>query len=114
MDFINTTVEELKSNIKNKVDKQVFEAYKKETAQKIDDLEKRFDDYKAEVTRKIDDLGNLSKRNNLVFWNIPEGEEREMPYGCIELVQDILILHMKLVGAEDIIIKRAHHSGRSK
>ena len=40
LNFINTTVEELKSNIKNKVDKQVFKAYKKETAQKIDDLEK--------------------------------------------------------------------------
>ena len=30
------------------------------------------------------------------------------------LVQDILILHMKLVGAEDIIIERGHRSGRSK
>ena len=114
MDFINITVEELKSNIENKVDEQVFEAYKKETAQKIDDLEKRFDDYKAEVTRKIDDLENRSKRNYLVFWNIPEGEERERPLGRIGLVQDILILHTKLVGAEDIIIERAHRSGGSK
>ena len=45
MDFINTTVEELISNIENKVDKQVFEVYQKKMAQKIDDLEKRFDDY---------------------------------------------------------------------
>ena len=50
MEFIiNTTVEELKSNIENKVYKQVFEVYKKDAAQKIDDLEKRFGDYKAEA-----------------------------------------------------------------
>ena len=50
MEFIvNTTVEELKSNIENKVGKQVFEVYKKDTTQKIDDLEKRFGDYKAEA-----------------------------------------------------------------
>ena len=50
MEFIvNTTVEELESNIENKVGKQVFEVYKKDTTQKIDDLEKRFGDYKAEA-----------------------------------------------------------------
>ena len=50
MEFIiNTTVEELKSNIKNKVDKQLFEVYKKDAAQKIDDPEKRFGDHKAEA-----------------------------------------------------------------
>ena len=50
MEFIiNTTVEELKSNIEKKVDKQVFEVYKKDAAQKIDDLEKRCGDYKAEA-----------------------------------------------------------------
>ena len=46
MEFIiNTTVEELKSSIENKVDKQVFEVYKKDASQKIDDLEKRFGGY---------------------------------------------------------------------
>ena len=50
MEFIiNTIAEELKSNIENKVDKQVFEVYKKDAAQKIDDLGKRFGDYKAEA-----------------------------------------------------------------
>ena len=104
----------MKSNIENKVDKRIFEVYKKEAARQIDDLKKRFDDYQAEVTRKTDDLENRFKRNNLVFWNIPEGEERERPLGCIGLVQDVLILLMKLVGAEDIIIETAHRSGRSK
>ena len=67
MEFINTTVEELKSNIENKVDKQVFEVYKKDADQKIDDLKKRIDDYKAEITCKTDDLENRSKRKNLVY-----------------------------------------------
>ena len=55
MEFIiNTTVEESKSNIENKVDKQVFEVYKKDAAQKIDDLEKRFGEYKAEALNFAD------------------------------------------------------------
>ena len=30
-----------------------------------------FERYKDEIERKIDDLTNHSKRNNLVFWNVP-------------------------------------------
>ena len=36
-----------------------------------------FERYKDEIDRKIDDLTNRSKRNNLVFWNVPEGDEKE-------------------------------------
>ena len=41
MEFIDTTVEELKRNVENKVDKQVVEVYKNDAAQKIDGLEKK-------------------------------------------------------------------------
>ena len=49
---------------------------------------------------------------HLVFWNMPEGEEMNRPMGCIGLIQDILILHMKLARAEEIILERAHRSGQ--
>ena len=48
------------------------------------------------------------KENNLIFWNVPKGEEKDRPLGCVSLIQDITLLHMKLSGCEDIIIERAH------
>ena len=36
----------------------------------------------------------------------------DRPMGCIGLIQDILILHMKLTGAEEIILEWAHRSGQ--
>ena len=34
-----------------------------------------FLEFKKQILDKIDDLENRSRRNNLVFWNVPEGEE---------------------------------------
>ena len=39
------------------------------------------------------------------MWNIPE----EKGIGCINLIQTILVDHMNVPGADDFIIKRAHH-----
>ena len=55
---------------------------------------------------KIDDLENQSKRNNVVFWNIPQGTEDGSM--CEGIIQDILVNHMNLEG--DIEIMRAHHT----
>ena len=60
----------------------------------------------AELAKKVDDLENRSKRNNLVFWNIPEGAENDST--CEELVSDILANHMGL--ERDIEIMRAHRT----
>ena len=80
---------------------------------KLDKLE--FLDFKKQILDKIDDLENRSRRNNLVFWNVPEDKEMDRPMGCIGLIQDILILHMKLIGAEGLIIlERAHRSGEMR
>ena len=35
-----------------------------------------------------------SKRNNLVFWNVPEGDEKEK--GCVQFIEDFLENHMKI------------------
>ena len=71
-----------------------------------------FADFKEEMVKKIDDLENRSKRSNLVFWNIPEGEGKDI--GCVNLIQAIPVTHMKITGAENILIKRTHRSGRAK
>ena len=42
----------------------------------------------------------------IVMWNIPEGEKKGI--GCINLIQTILVDHMKVPGVKDFIIERAH------
>ena len=77
----------------------------------VDDLKLSLEDkaHKSRVdklAKKLDDLENRSKRNNVVFWNIPEGTEDEST--CEELIRDILVNHMNL--ERDIDIMRAHRT----
>ena len=44
-----------------------------------------FADFKEEMVKKTDDLENDQKQNNLVFWNIPEGEEKDIGYVSLNL-----------------------------
>ena len=71
-----------------------------------------FEKFKEEISLKIDDLENLSKRNNLVFWNIPEGEEEDRD--CIKLLEDTILNHMKLRECEDIVIETARCSRQKR
>ena len=80
----------------------------REIDSKLNNIE--FATFRDDVNKKLDDLENRSKRNNLIFWNVPEGEEKDRPRGCVSLIQDIILLHMKLSGCEDIIIERAHRT----
>ena len=94
LSFMNESVESLQKEMKDKVDAQVFA------------------DSSEDMVKKTDDLENRSKRNNLVFWNVPEGEEKDI--GCINLLQAIVVTHMKITGDEDILIERVHRSGHAK
>ena len=47
-----------------------------------------------------------------MFWNIPEGEEKDISW--VNPVQAILVTHIKITGAEDILIERVHRSGCAK
>ena len=60
----------------------------------------------AKCMVKIDDLENQSKKNNVVFRNIPEGAEDGST--CEGIIQDILVDHMNL--ERDIEIMRAHRT----
>ena len=51
-----------------------------------------------ELENRITDLQNRSPRNNIVFWNVPEGSEKDT--FMVEFVKrSLLIDHMKLEGA---------------
>ena len=82
--FVNSEVEDLKQGLEDKADKSSV----------------------AKLLAKIDDLENRSKRNNVVFWNIPEGAEDGST--CEEIIRDILVNHMNL--EREIEIMRAHRT----
>ena len=48
---------------------------------------------------------NRSRHNNVVFWNVPEGSNKDV--AMVEFIQNLLLKHMELDGAEDIEIMRA-------
>ena len=84
LDFVNSEIEDLKQRLEDKPDKSSV----------------------AKWMVKIDDLENRSKRNNVVFWNIPEGAEDGST--CKGIIQDILVNHMHL--ERNIEIMRAHRT----
>ena len=61
------------------------------------------------VESKIDEMENRMKRNNLVFWNIPESQEKEFG-SCESLIHFILVRHMKVPKADKMVIQRAHRT----
>ena len=61
---------------------------------------------------KLDDLENISKRNNFVFWNVPEKLENQT--GCIQLIENLLAKHKKIDNLEEVVIELAHRSGKIK
>ena len=70
-----------------------------------DRLKKKADQAQvAEMAKKIDDLEKLSKRNNVIIWNVPEGAERDST--CEALTHHILVDNMKLEG--NLEVMRAH------
>ena len=87
---MDTTVEKLKMDIDDKVDKKAFEKYQ------------------VEVSRKIDDLMNRSMRNNIVFWGIPE--RAEVGIGLRNLIYNIFDKQLELNDARDIAIERVHRT----
>ena len=61
----------------------------------------------------MDDLENRSKRNNLVFWNVHEKLENQI--GCIQLIENLLVKHVKIDHLEEeVVIEHAHRSGKTK
>ena len=62
-----------------------------------------------ELENRIIDLQNRSHRNNIVIWNVPEGSEKDT-FLVEFLKRSLLIDHIKLEGAENIEIMRAHRT----
>ena len=68
--------------------------------------------YIDRLTSQIEDLQNRSRRNNIIIHGIPEGAEGDKT--CEEFVSDFLTNHMKLEGAADVEIERAHRTSAYK
>ena len=86
-----------------------------EILRRLDFHEKACDERFASLERelsqaldKIDDLENRSRRNNLVFFNLPEGEETDAAGGCGELISSLLSSIDEAIG--DAKIERAHRT----
>ena len=83
--------------------KEGFQSLENDLADAKQDVKKTV----LELENRITDLQNRSRRNNIVIWNVPEGSEKDTL--IVEFVKrSLLIDHMKLEGAENIEIMRAH------
>ena len=94
LDFMSKTVEDLQTQVNENADVSMVKELSKDVYDKLDNLE------------------NRSKRNNLVFWNVPEKLKNQI--GCIQLIDNLLVKHMKIDHLEEVVIERAHRSGKIK
>ena len=84
--------------------KDIFEAYKLEfdnLTNEMETLKKRLE----ETEIKLDDIENRSKRNNVVVFNFPEGEEEG---DCQKFFGKLL----ENCNVRFVVIQRAHRTGR--
>ncbi|XP_072023244.1 uncharacterized protein [Amphiura filiformis] len=64
------------------------------------------------MKQQLDDLANRSRRNNLVFWGIPENSENSPD--CCGFMEDFIVNYMQVENGENIEIERAHRSPMGK
>ena len=57
---------------------------------------------------KLDDMENRDKRNNILFWNIPEKSEAGI--GCKNLIYNILYYQLGLKDPRGFVIERVHRT----
>ena len=84
--------------------KDIFEAYKLEfdnLTDEVETLKKRLE----ETEIKLDDIENRSRRNNVVVFNLPEGEEEG---DCQKFFGKLL----ENCNVHGVVIQRAHRTGR--
>ena len=67
-------------------------------------------DHPDDRRQLIDDIQNRSRRNDIVIQGVPEGSEAQSR-SCENFVHELLTSHLKLEGADEIVIDRAHRTG---
>ena len=86
LNYTNSELAEMKGKLEKKAEKD-----------KLKDLE-----------REVEDLRNRSRRNNLVFYNIPEKAEGQ---DCVAFIKEFINTHMGLEAlCGDAEIERAHRT----
>ena len=118
---LNNHIKQLNDDIVNVKKSITFSSDKTDEAIKLCDQVKstidRNTDEIAQVSMKNTDLEDRSRRNNLVFYNIPENTSRDTPEDCEKLVVTELvtcgILDAKDIGENNnYITDRAHRLGK--
>ena len=86
LNSVNSEVADLKESIEKKAEKEHLQLLEEE----------------------VEDLRNRSRRNNLVFYNIPERAEGQ---NCVEFIQNFIANHMALEALRGRVeIERAHRT----
>ena len=77
----------------------------------IETLEQKKADKTAleKLEAQVEDLANRSRRNNLVFLNVPENKEAEHNGKCSELIKAIVTENLK-INADGFILDRVHRT----
>jgi hypothetical protein len=68
---------------------------------------------KEELTKlqdQVEDQANRMRRNNIIIHGMPEGSEGKDAHDCRKFVNNFLSKHMKIDGAREFEIERAHRS----
>ena len=91
-----------------------------ENHRKIFDMETHMEDLTATVTdlsakvnkmeEMIEDQANRSRRNNVIFYGVPEGAEGREVGDCTKLIKTIMTKHMNMAEAGAWEIERAHRT----
>ena len=88
LQFMDDTVNKLKEDMNQHVEVGMYETFKQEVMDKLDDME------------------NCDKRNNIVFWNIPE--KSEAGTGCRNLIYNILHYQLGQENPRGFVMERVH------
>ena len=80
----------------------------------ITELKKSLNDYAPKkelenLKRNLVDLENRSRRNNLIFWNVPEHAE-DTYASCANFIESFVKDHMKCTEIQGFIVERAHRT----
>ncbi len=72
----------------------------------LEDIENRV----HELNKTVEDQTNRMRRNNVIFYGVPEGVEGEGHMSCEILIRSLIVDHMGLVDSNNWEIERAHRS----
>lgn len=94
VEFMEHEVDKIKANTELKVNKT-----------EVADIRGKISTLETSFGRKMEDLENRSRRNNLVFYGVPEG-----PRSCEYIIKNEILANLMELDVTDVEIERAHRT----